>query len=412
MTQGIWPPVEGPTDVADILGWRPDADRSSLPLTRLLARAGGVPVVTDAAVPPVRDLWVPASAGALTIAFGVLTGLGLALSLLARGLHPVNAGALGAVWGALALAGLRRVLVMTRAHRWRWQHLVAVALAVGIGVAAALPLSTLVRLPAARFDLPTEARLLIALLSAPAAAFLLGLAVLPVAAVTGRRVGRDVRFLPLLAAGTATGAAPTPGPVRRVVLWVGGLRDDLAGRWPVIDRLHDTWAQMVATNALYGGVTAWLAMDAAASGHGGLAVMLGVAWGATSGALARHHSVVRADAAAADERRLAALGVVVAALAGLVTSALVVVGLLLRTALLPLAGVQAPTLASLATGLFGDSMPLTVGALILVGFSLFVHLLPALRWRAGDIPAIQREVVTLFDAVAREASNEEGTARV
>ena len=410
MTQSIWHPLRGPTSVPRVLGWGPNAAGTTLPITRGLARIGGAGTALDG-TPRVRDLWMPASAGALNLSLALLAALGWGVSVGVRGLHLAVIAVVAAAWVAVVLALMHRLLSATRGHRVRWRHLLSVLVAGGLGLFAAAPVTTLAGLAPDVFRISAEGRLLLALVALPWGALLIGLALLALAAVSGPRAGRRLDLPPLLAPPAPEAAVLSLGPVTRGWLWVGGLRDDLSGRWPRIDRFHSARAWMVATNALFGGVAAGLAADAVVPGTW-LTLPGAVVWSFVSGALARHHMVVRADADPNEERRFATLGGLVAAVAGLVTAALLVVGLLLRTAMLPLAGLQAPSIVTLAATLFAGSPTLGLASLIVTVFAVFIHLLPALPWRAGDVSPILREVVTLFDAVAEEASGEEGSTGV
>jgi len=338
------------------------------------------------------------------IAFGAVSAVSLAVTLALLSFPWPLAIPVALYWGVVAASVQRVALRQARGQRQRWRHALTVLRAAAFGTGIASVPAASAWLSAERLAaLTPAAHSLVAANGLVLPPVLLMLALLPLPTMTGRR---DLA-MPTRVGTAFTNSAVRParrgGPVWRALVWVGGMRDDFAGRWPTVDRLYVSRGGLVAATAILGALAGGTAADAAAPGLLLVDAAAAVAWGWTSAALARHQFVVGDDALHDDLVHLRPLGVVAAVLSGLYTGLLLVVGLLDRI-MAPTAVIEAGTPLQVWGGHFSEPIA-AAASIIVIAFALFVHVLPVLPWDGGDQLSVMHRLVGLVDmAAAHEAA--------
>lgn len=396
--QNIWPPAPQAVPALSLVGTSGDAHTSPRRITLLLARCASAEFAADAPH-SVRELWLPAAAGGVVIAFGAVSAVSLGATLVLLS-FPWPLAILVALYFGVVAASVQRVaLRQARGQRQRWRHALTVvrAAAIGAGVAFVPAASAWVRAERLAALSPT-AHTLVAANSLALAPVLLMLALLPVPTMTGRRVVVVPTRVGIAFANSATRPVHLGGPVRRAIVWAGGMRDDFASRWPALDRLYVARAGLVAATAFLGAIAAGSAADAAVPGLPVVDAAAALAWGWTCSALARHQFVVGDDALHDDPDHLRPLGVVACLLSGLYTGLLLVVGLLDRV-MAPTAVTESGTPLQLLGAHVADPMAATA-SVIVITFALFVHVLPVLPWGGGEQLSVMQRLVALVDMAA------------
>ncbi len=401
---GVWRPRPRRVPVLSLLDAPPPASCMPVTATRWLARLAGPQPVEAAAGHPVREPWIRAAAGGVTVAFvgvSAMVAVGV-VGAIGGGVAAMIAA--GLLWAGLIAAAYRPVLRDAPRHHVRWRKALTVLWAAGVGLVGAAPISI-----AQQFGSLGGVRangLTLAWVATQAGPVtLVALAALPVPTLWRRPTVE----LPQLATVYLTRL-----PIRRTIrvglpasasLWLGGQRDDVAGRWAVADRLHHVRAGLIVSCLLVAAVGAGTALDAV-TGDAVVAVSGGVLWGWTCSAVARHHLVVADDASGARARLLACSSAVVSMLVGACTGALLAIGVLTRT-VPPRAAGPADGLGGLLP-LAGDSGGVPYFAtLTVLAFALFVQLLPVLPWPAGGVLGVQRRLVALFDIATLSADRDQ-----
>lgn len=402
---GIWRPALRRVPALSLLGAPASADCVPLPATRWLARLTGAGAAGVAAGRhPVRESWLAAAAGGVAIAFVAVSAMVAAGAVAAVGGDGVAATATGLLWGGLMTAAYRVVLRDGPRHRARWRRAVTVLWAAGVGLVAAAPLRIVEPLDSP--DGPgVIGRTLASVLTLVGPPVLVALAVLPVPTMWRR----STVAVPEVVSSVYVTQVPLRctirlGFVARASLWLGGQRDDVAGRWPVTDRLHHVRAGLVGSCLLLGGVAAGTALEAA-TGDVVVAAGAGVLWGWTCAAVARHHVVVADEASGRRARLLSVSSGVASTVIGACTGALLSIGVLARMAPLPTAEPVSRLGHLLPVAEAGGVARFTT--LTVLAFALFVQLLPVLPWPAGGVLAVQRRLVTLLDIATLSADRDQ-----
>lgn len=399
----VWRPVPYRVRALSLL-CAPTSD-GCVPLlaTRWLARFAGVGWVEVSGRHPVRDRWLPAAAGGVAIALVAVAAMAAAGAIAAVGGGNLAVAVAGLAWGGLLMMAYRAVLRDAPRRRARWGRIVTVLWAACIGLLGSAPLEFIEWFSP---DVTSSAgRALAATGVVAGSPILVALAVLPVPTLWRR--------VPAPGSPGVASVYLTRMPSRRRVqvglaarasLWLGGQRDDIAGRWPLSDRLHHARAGMVAACSLLGTGAAGTALDVAGAPLTD-AVSGGLLWGWACAAVARHHLVVVDDTPGrAGPLRLASG--VASLLMGIYTGLFLSIGVLARMA-------PARTDGPLAAP--GRLLPLTAGAggvaqaatLILLAFALFLQLLPVLPWPAGGVLTTQRRLVALLDIATLVADRDQ-----
>jgi len=421
----IWPPAPQPVPALSLVGTSGDAHWSAHRATLLLARCATTEFA-GAGPHSVRELWLPAAAGGVVLAFGAVVAVSMGMTLALTPLPWPLLIPASLLAGVLAASAQRTILSHAREHQHRWLTETTVLTAASLGAPLALVpagsawlsdgrVPTLVAaVGRAGFGFPPlvnqwlsaaplsalspTAHTLVAANGLALAPVLLMLALLPVPTMTGRRRLEVPRSASTALAHPAVRPELQGGPLRRAFVWVGGMRDDFAARWPTLDRLYAARAGLVAATALLGALAGGTAADAAAPGLPWVDAAAGLAWGWTCAALARHQFVVGDDALHDDPDHLRPLGAVAAILAGLYTGLLFVIGLLDRV-MAPTAVTDSGTPLQLLGAHAADPMTATAAVIVIV-FAVFVHVLPVLPWGGGEQLSVMQRLVTLIDMAA------------
>lgn len=400
----IWRPAPQAIPALSLIGTSGDVHASPRRLTLLLARRATTEF--DGVGPYlVRDLWLPASAGSLVVAYGAVAAVAVAATAGLLFLPWVLALPAGLWSGSVVSLRQRLALDRIRIANRRWhQALVVVEVAATAATVALLPVIA-AWVSAGRVDgTSSSARSLLAANGLLLPAVLLMLALIPLPTMTGRR-----SLVAPMTPGTAFADAP-PRPVhvagrgRRAIVWAGALRDDLAGRWPNLDRLYSARAGLVIATGLLAAVAAGSAADAVALGLPFGCFLAAAAWGWTCAAMCRHQLVVADEALYSERDNLRQLGGLAAVLAGLCTGLLLIVGLLHRVMAEATVADPGPPLQVWATHF---SHPVAaVASVIVITFAVFVQVLPALPWEVGGQLSVMHRLVHLVDlAVAAESAD-------
>lgn len=402
--RGIWRPRPRRVPVLSLLDAPTRAGCVPVTATRWMAWLAGPQPVEAACGHPVREPWIRAAAGGVVVAF-----VGVSAMVAAGVVGAIGGGvaamiAAGLLWAGVIAAAYRPVLRAAPRHHVRWRKALTVLWAAGVGLVGAAPISIAQQfgsLGGVRASGPTLAW--VATQAGPAT--LVALAALPVPTLWRRPTVELPQVASVYLTRLPIRRAIRVGFLARASLWLGGQRDDVAGRWPVSDRLHHVRAGLILACLLVAAVGAGTALDAV-TGDAVVAMSGGVLWGWTGAAVARHHLVVADDASGARARLLAWSSAVVSMLVGACTGALLTIGVLARTV--------RPRSAGPADGL-GGLLPLAgefggvpyFATLTVLGFAVFVQLLPALPWSAGGVLGVQRRLVALFDIATLSADRDQ-----
>lgn len=401
---GIWRPRPHRVPVFSLFDAPPLAGCVPVTATRWMARLAGPQPVEAAADHPVREPWIRAAAGGVVAAFVGVSAMVAAVSVEAIGGAVAAMIAAGLLWAGLIAAAYRPVLRAAPRHHVRWRKALTAVWAAGVGLVGAVPISIAQQfgsLGGVRVIGPALAG--VVTLTVPA--ILVALAALPVPTLWPRTTVDLPEVATVYLTRLPIRRTIRVGLAARASLWLGGQRDDVAGRWAVADRLHHVRAGLIVSCLLVAAVAAGTALDAV-TGDAVAALSGGVLWGWTCAAVARHHLVVADDTSGRRSRLMVLSSVVVSMLVGACTGALLTIGVLARTV--------PPRAAGPVDG-FGGLLPLAgesggvpyFATLTVLAFALFVQLLPVLPWSAGGVLGVQRRLVALLDVATLSADRDQ-----
>ena len=402
--RGIWRPRPRRVPVLSLLDAPTRAGCVPVTATRWMAWLAGPQPVEAASGHPVREPWIRAAAGGVVVAFVAVSAMVAAGVVGAIGGGVAAMIAAGLLWAGLIAAAYRPVLRDAPRHHVRWRRALTVLWAAGVGLVGAAPIGVAQQfgsLGGVRVIGPALARVMT--LTVPA--ILVALAALPVPTLWRRPTVELPETATVYLTRLPLRRTIRVGLAARASLWLGGQRDDVAGRLAVADRLHHVRAGLIVSCLLVAAVAAGTALDAV-TGDAVVALSGGVLWGWTCAAVARHHLVVAADTSGRRSWLLVLSSAVVSTLVGACTGALLSIGVLARTV--------PPRTAESADGL-GGLLPLAresgavadVATLAVLGFALFVQVLPVLPWPAGGVLGVHRRLVALLDVATLSADRDQ-----